>query len=199
MNCNVEVSKEFKFAISSNRCPACSKQIINAGNMTAFPGLCQSIETFLTNADGYGLTLDSLGLDTGTTLGSDLAGKVAESLATKLITSFNINMPGEKGKGNRTSADIEVYEDEQSVSVDPETGIRLESFDKRKSQTALQKARDEALQEALADQGMEFGAQVLLSDNPIVNTLEAVQRQKQLAAQEKIANGGAPGGVRRSG
>ena len=190
-NCNVEVSKEFKFAISQNRCPACSKQIINAGNMTAFPNLCQSIETFLTNADGYGLS--AMPFDVG------LAGQVAESLATRIITNFNVNTPGEKGKGNRTSADIEVYEDEPSVSVDPETGTRLESFDKRKSQTALQKARDEALQGALADQGMEFGDQVLLSDNPIVNTLEAVQRQKQLAAQEKIANGGAPGGVRRSG
>lgn len=196
-NCNVEISKEFKFALSMNKCPACSKSIINAGNMSAFVNLCQSIEGFLTNVDGYGLSADTFGATTGT-FGSDFAGQVAEKLATKIITSFNVNMPGEKGKNAKTADDLDTGDEGPSVAYDPETGIKLESFDKKKSQTALQKLRDEALQGAMSDQGIALSDEVLISKDPVVNATFIEQRQKQLDAQDKIANGGG-GGFRRGG
>ena len=187
MNCGVEISKEFKFAIGSNKCPACSKQIMNAGNMTAFVPLCETIETFLTSADALAISTAVFG-QSAEPMGKDFAAQIAEKLVEKIITSFNVHLPGSKTV--KTSDTIEVEEDGPQVAVDKD-GVRYETFDK-KNQEKLQKLRDEALRGAQEDlYGITFDEDIKISDDPKANAALIKQRQKQSEASQVIANGGA--------
>lgn len=185
-SCNIEISKEFKVAIAKNICPACGNAILPSGNLAAFVPLCDLLLSQLP------AIMDSRATPSGD-------AEAAEKMATLIITNFNVSAKSASGSKPEKQSTIEVSEEDDgpSVAID-ENGIKYEKFDKKKSQDLIQKMRDEALNGALEDRGIEFSDdEVLLTDDPISNAELLKQHQKQVQAQQAVQGGGG-GGFRRS-
>lgn len=103
-NCGIEVSKDFKAAISANRCPACNKKIIESNNTSSLAPLCELIE-------------GQIGKETGINI---------EELAIKIISTFDVCAKNERAnkvinKSLERSTEIkpEDLEYQQKISAKP--------------------------------------------------------------------------------
>jgi hypothetical protein len=127
INCGIEVSKEFKAALTANKCPGCGKRIIESGNLSAFVPLCELLAGFKSmRTEGGGLYEDDI-----------------EALATLIISTFNVAI-----KGGKTQPEPEVE------GEDPDAAYKARQMAEGKK--TLKQLRDDAYNDALRGQfGME--------------------------------------------
>jgi hypothetical protein len=130
VSCSLDIPKEFKSAISANRCPGCGKRIIESGNLTAFVPLCELLSGFKSGELDGGLT-----------------DKATEELATLIISTFNVRVKGAKD------------DDQAEVSLnDPDADFKRKQLAAGKK--TLEQLREEAYHEAeLASVGIELPAE----------------------------------------
>jgi hypothetical protein len=187
-SCSIEVSKEFKAALSKNVCPACGKPILASGNMAAFVPLCEVIsQNFTVSANQV---RQDLGLVTQASMAAKQEADI-EALATLIISTFNVRSKSDKEEAPQQSAKV------------AEPGSDEEHKQKQMSdaKSALQKLRDEAYQDALREQwGMTPGEEALdpdvgealadqMGSNAGPDVGQAMVEQKQKIAYSRMISG----------
>lgn len=184
LSCNIEISKEFKIAIAQNKCPACGKQIIPAGNLSAFVPLCELItKSFTVSANQI-------------VEGQEKQDDV-ESLATLVISTFNVRLKSDK---------------EEPTKQEVETNSDAEHKQKQlvDGKATLKKLREEAYNDAIkADWGLtpageeplnpDIGEALIngIMSNTAPDAGKALVDQKRIAAYSKMISG--EGKVKRGG
>jgi len=173
-SCSVQIGAEFAYAIQNNQCPACGDSIMQQARLASY----LSLRTLLAN---------------------NFEDIDAEKISTLIVANFELRqMFKEELQKPSEGGNIEVEEDEDDEpdEVVLEDGVKLEKPNKKKTQAALQKMRDEVFNEAIADQyGTDFtDSELLLTEGGA--DYELKNRAKQERSRKAIASGA--GGIRRS-
>jgi len=185
--CGINIPKEFVHAIRSNKCPACSKNIMKAEQLVAYSGLKELLKPLMQEEDSEKVvSLILANFELKQMFKSPAATDVEKPISQAIVKA---EMP------------VETEEDIQEPVVDEE-GIRLEVIPKNKSQAMLQQMRDNALKNALDERyGVDFGDdnEVLLAEDPKANAELLKQEYKRASAQKLVSEGVGGGTFRRSG
>jgi hypothetical protein len=180
-SCRVCIKSEFIFAIQSNQCPACGKQIMQASKLASFLSLKSLLDDSLKDKN---VDIDKL------------AAIIIANFELKQIFKEEFqNLPKESIINNEIV--INNVEEENVDPVFDSDGIKYEKPDQKKYKNILQKMRDEVLSEALDDRDIDLtdDDMLLLSDENMRQ--EYMLRQKREEARQAMISG--KSSVRRSG
>lgn len=173
-SCNIEISKEFIFALKANSCPACGKSIMKPEQVGAYFSLCELLRSFVQEAN-------------------------VEKVATSILANFELKQIFKVPDATVTqpSETMAITKSETMTVEEPvimEDGVKLEVIDKdkaRANQSRLQQMRDEALNGALGDRyGVEMGEEgIILAEDPVANSQLVQREQRRADARNAVLDG----------
>jgi hypothetical protein len=184
-NCNIDVANEFSFAIKSNQCPACGRQIMQAEKLAAYIGLKQLIK-------------------------NNFSGVDSEKVANLVVANFELKQLFKEDSPNQPIASREDVEIEVSEELTDKESDEMHKMNQvAQAKTKLKQMKQEAFEEALKeqygmgesdiDEGQVTGADSFFSEEnlsavQLTDRLEKAQRQAD--SKREMLSGA--GGFRRS-
>ena len=178
-SCSIEVSKEMKYCMSANKCPACGKRIIESNSMACFVPVCELLTSELGKID---LAVE---------------GSI-ESLAATIITKFDVLPAG--------SMPTVFKADKVAVEsgIDPDD-VEVRAAQIASGKKTLEQMREQAYNEAVGQQwGLEVTDEPELTPGPVAPVSmngtdpgELYIDQKRAQSLAKMSAG--LGSVKRSG
>ncbi|MFA5024038.1 MAG: hypothetical protein WC523_03740 [Patescibacteria group bacterium] len=187
VNCGIEVSKEFMFALKANQCPGCGKAIMRSDQMGAYLSLCELLKSVLQDAD-----VEKISALIVANFELKQSFKVPENTVeakTQTPVSVSVSAPDVSTQLPKNIPENKVV----AESIMTEDGIRLEPRNDDNARAIMQKLRDEALKGAIDERydiEVEDETNIVISDDPKTNAELLKQRQKFAEAQRKISQGG---------
>lgn len=160
-NCKIDIDGKFEFAIKSNNCPGCGKQIMPADQFSIYFSLTDLLSSICKEND-------------------------VSKIVAVIMANFELKQTFSGVKDESTEA-VGVAEEEDVEDDDPDAEAKKAQMEASKK--ILRKMREEALGDALEDRyGIGDGG-VILGEDGAPNTFEMEHQQKRQDQRDTITSG----------